>query len=111
MVETVHKFINELAVSYVNSVLNSILFTAQNTIGFAAGFKNIRFYMLFHNKFNLFQQGIQMLRSRGSFVSFFYTVKRIVNFPMLSTSFKHHKIANTHKNNTNMLPDILKLNK
>lgn len=41
MVESVNKFINELAVSYINSVLNGIFFTAQNAICFAAGFKNI----------------------------------------------------------------------
>lgn len=103
MVESVHKFINKLAMSYVNSVLNSIFFTAENAVCFAARFKNIRFYMFFYNKFNLFQQGIQMLWNREE-VLLLLTVYVKQNTRMSQDSNARQKptIKSSNKMNTNL---------
>lgn len=55
MVKSIHKFVNELAVSYVNSVLDGVFLTAEDAVGFAAGFQNIWFHVLFNNKLDLLQ--------------------------------------------------------
>lgn len=103
MVESVHKFINKLAMSYVNSVLNSIFFTAENAVCFAASFKNIRFYMFFYNKFNLFQQGIQMLWSREE-ILLFLIVYILLNtkMPEDSNARQQSSIKSSTKMNTNL---------